>query len=134
MPSNTIMKIIAVSLLVFSLVIGALLVLTIGERNVAETALEGKTELLKTAKETLKEEKDKREQAEAEFNGCQAALGQQNKSISEGQQTALASAALSVERAGVVLSTLPDRIAQDRIVIVGSAPAATNKWMEDLLK
>lgn len=133
MPSNTIMKIIAVSLLVFSLVIGALLVLTIGERNVAETALEGKIEQLNTTNEILKDEKVKRQQAQAEFSGCQAALGEQNKNIALGQQEALVSAADSVERAGVVLSTLPDRIAKDRIV-VGAAPAATNKWMEDLLK
>jgi len=141
MPSNTIMKIIAISLLVFSLAIGALLVLTIGERNVAQTALEGKTEVLKTTKEALEEkegqvieEKAKRKQAEVEFNGCQAALGEQNKSIAMGQQEALASATDSVQRAGAVLSTLPGKIAQDRITSIGSAPAAANKWVEDLLK
>lgn len=141
MPSNTIMKIIAISLLVFSLVIGALLVLTIGERNVAQTALKGTEQVLKTTEETLEEKKDqvieekaKRQQAEVEFNGCQAALGEQNKGISEGQQQALASAADSVERAGAVLSTLPDKLAQDRIVKIGPAPAAANKWVEDLLK
>lgn len=141
MPSNTIMKIIAVSLLVFSLVIGALLVLTIGERNVAQTALESTKEVLETTKEVLEEkkgqvieEKTKRQQAEVEFNGCQAALGEQNKGIAEGQQQALASAADSVQRAGEVLSTLPEKIAQDRIAKAGPAPAEANKWLEGLLK
>lgn len=134
MPSNTIMKIVAISLLVFSLAIGALLVLTIGERNVAQTALEGKTELLKTTKDSLEEEEAKRKKAEAENNGCQAALGKQNQLIATGQQEAIASAADSVERAGQVLATLPDKIAQDRIVKVGPAPAEANKWLEALLK
>lgn len=141
MPSNTILKIVAISLLVFSLAIGALLVLTIGERNVAQTALEGTQTVLETTKETLDEKKEqvieekaKRQQAEAEFNGCQAALGEQNKLISTGQQEALASATDSVQRAGAVLSTLPDKIAQDRIAVSGAAPAAANKWLEDLLK
>lgn len=141
MPSNTILKIVAISLLVFSLTIGALLVLTIGERNVAKTALKGKSEVLETTKKVLEEktdqvieEKAKRQQAETEFNGCQAALGEQNKLISGGQQQALASAKESVERAGAVLSTLPEKIAQDRIAVSGAAPAAANKWLEDLLK
>lgn len=141
MPSNTIMKLVAISLLVFSLAIGALLVLTIGERNVAQTALEGKSESLDRTRKALEErkkevieEKAKTKQVEAEFNGCQAALGEQNKLISTGQQEALASATDSVQRAGAVLSTLPEKIAQDRIAVRGAAPAAANKWLEDLLK
>lgn len=135
MPSNTIMKILAVSLLVFSLVIGVLLAVTIGERNTAQTALQHTTVELKEKKEDLKEEKEKREQAETEFNGCQAALGVQNKALQEGQQIALSSAAESVERAGAVLATLPQKIAADRLsVAIGPAPAAANKWMEALFK
>lgn len=132
MPSNTILKIAAVSLLVFSLVIGALLVLTIGERNVAQTALEGKTEQLQDKTEQLEEEAGKRKSAEVNFNGCQAALGKLNEATSLGQQEALASAAESSGRASAVLATLPEKIAQDRLA--KASPAAANKWLEDLLK
>lgn len=119
-----VMKILAGILLILTLGLGVLLAQVVGERNVAQTSLDNKTEQLDEAKDQLEEKK-------SEVSNCLGSLELQRKSVLAAQAQAEWDRIASQDRAETVLTTLPSQIEKDRTY---KSLADTNRWIKELVQ
>lgn len=123
MPLTRISGLVIAILLVISVSIGALLTITINERNTARASL-------KETKQKLDDEKKEADKSEASFRGCLGQLGNLNQYIADQSAVNEEAAALATKRAEQGLAKLPELIKSDRLS--GAQPAHASLWVKDL--
>lgn len=114
-----------VVLLVITFALGALLTLTIQDRNLVK-------QTLKETKQELKQEKAESQRQEGNFNGCLGALGQINQAIAKNAADAQQSNVEARALATSSMAQLPKLIRQDRTL--AAQPATATQWVKGLFR